>query len=79
MQQSIVLTTNGIIIFHIKLTELTSFGFDCIRPTALDIIIFLFQMQCLLKGGTYLSKYGRSIVTIILYKLWKVIVDSRVF
>ena len=28
MQQSIVLTTNGIIIFHIKLTELASFGLD---------------------------------------------------
>ena len=28
MLQSIVLTTNVIIIFHIKLTELASFGFD---------------------------------------------------
>lgn len=28
MQQSIVLTTNGIIIVHIKLTELASFSFD---------------------------------------------------
>lgn len=49
----------------IKLTELASFGFDYFRPTALNIIIFLFQMQCLLKGGTYLSKYGRSIITVI--------------
>ena len=28
MQQSIVLTTNGSIIVHIKLTELASFSFD---------------------------------------------------
>ena len=28
MQQSFVLTSNGIIIVHVKLTELASFGFD---------------------------------------------------
>lgn len=64
MQQSIVLTTNGIIIFHIKLTELASFGFDYQAHSTYYYYYFWFQMQCLLKSVTYLSKYGRSIVTI---------------
>ena len=66
MPQSIVLTTNvKIIIFHIKLTELASFGFDYQAHSTYYYYYFWFQMQCLLKGDTYLSKYGRSIVTII--------------
>ena len=66
MQQSIVLTTNGIIIFHIKLTELASFGLDY-QAHSTEHYYFL------VPNAVTLIWVNMVDVLLQLYKQWKVI------